>query len=88
MKKSYRIPLGIAHKELENELFLITPKTSEIHNLDDIGTKIFNLLIEGNSPEEIGELPIKEYDISKNILINDILELIENLITKGLLEQI
>jgi Coenzyme PQQ synthesis protein D (PqqD) len=83
----YRIPLEIAHRKLENELFFITPITSEIHSLDEMGIKMWDLILSGETSKNIGLIISEEFDTSPEIVVKDVENLIIKLQSKGLLEE-
>lgn len=84
---TYRIPKGIAHKKLKEELFFITPKTSMIHTLDSVGAAMVDLLIQGKSPNAAAQILAEEYEASQTQIEADLHELILALLEQGLLEE-
>jgi Coenzyme PQQ synthesis protein D (PqqD) len=83
----YKICEGVAVRKLGNEIFFITPKTSQIHTLDEIGALIWDGIVEGMEIEKIGEKISSEYDETKVQIIKDIEELIQKLTDGGLIQE-
>jgi len=57
---------------------------SKIFNINETGAFIFKCLKENKTKDEILELLLKEYDCSKDILLNDINEFINELKKRGI----
>lgn len=53
--------------------------------LDPVGTRIWELLGEGNSLSEICEVMIDEYDVSRETIERDVMSLAEELAARGLI---
>lgn len=84
---SYIIPHGIAYKQLKEEIFFLTPRSSEMHTLDAMGSTMLNLILDGKSPEEVGLLLSEEYDAPAERITSDVTTLLRDLIERGLLRE-
>lgn len=58
-----------------------------IFNTNEVGAFIYNLLKNETTKDEIVAAILKEYEVEESIARNDLDEFIENLISKGLLEE-
>ena len=90
MPVSFDRRLSIAPDSLINvidgESVLLNLKTESYYGLDKVGTRMWTLLTTSDSVQKAYEQLIEEYDVNADVLRKDLSELIDQLITKGLLE--
>lgn len=75
----------ICWSRLENETLLLNLVTGFYYTLDELGGEIWSLLLDGKSPAEISADIEKNYDVPKNVIDQDLKELLDLLQTEGLL---
>ena len=71
---------------LEGESVLLNLESEKYFGLDEIGTRILSLLNESNSVEAAYEALLQEYDVEKDVLRSDLLNLVAELEGQGLIE--
>ncbi|MBN2724458.1 MAG: PqqD family protein [Deltaproteobacteria bacterium] len=77
---------GVAKRQLGNELFFITPFSSEVHTLNETGMIIFNILERTGSIRETSELMASEYEVEPDEVLEDIDDLLKRLTEVGILK--
>lgn len=78
----------IASRVIKGETFIVTPFDSTLHMLNPLGTKIWQLLDERNTIEEIVTKICEEYEVSKEEARKDIQEFVDELKKKKIIEKI
>lgn len=80
MQKSLvTISSDVLFQELEGEAVLLNLANEHYYGLDDIGTRIWQLLQEEHNVESVVAQMLAEYDASEALLRQDIANLIEEL---------
>ncbi len=82
---TYSIPKGIASRRLSEEFFLLSPRTSTMHTLNETGADMLELLLAGHTPAEIGERLAEEFDAPAEVITADVERIIAALLDKELL---
>jgi hypothetical protein len=80
------IPSDVLFQELEGEAVLLNLETERYYGLDDVGTRIWQLMAEDGDVLSAFEQLSKEYDVPSEVLRRDIAELISKLSQVGLLK--
>jgi hypothetical protein len=78
--KTGRIP----SQEVDGEIFAITPEDGMLHNFNEVGSFIWNLIDGKRSLADIEGSIIAEYDVESNQLRNDLTTFFKALGEKGL----
>ena len=73
-------------QELSGETVLLELSRGVYYGLDEIGTRIWNLLAEGRSLEETVDVLVEEYDVDRARGAADVLRLVGELEERRLLE--
>ena len=73
-------------QELSGETVLLELSRGVYYGLDEVGTRIWNLLAEGRSLEETVDVLVKEYDVDRARGAADVLRLVGELEERRLLE--
>ena len=71
-------------RELGGETVLLNLESGVYYGLDSIGTRVWQLL-QDHTPGEVCAIMIGEYDVSADVLENDVVRLVHELSEKGLL---
>ena len=74
----------VVSRELEGEAVILNLGSSTYFGLDEVGTRIWSLLEEDGSLRRAFEAILQEYDVAPEIFERDLLRLVEELRTKGL----
>jgi len=72
--------------DLGGEAAILNMKNGVYYGLDPIGARIWNLIQEPKSLNEIRELLLKEYDVEPDRCERDLLVLLQKLASEGLIE--
>jgi hypothetical protein len=75
---------GLAHRVINGTAYIVHSKTSMLHELNDTGTFVWNMVKHGASDRDIISRLIKEYDIDEKQAGEDLKDFIAELIKKGL----
>lgn len=73
------------YRELDGELVMLNLVSGRYFTLDEIGTRMWNLLIEGRSTEEVVEAILADYDSTPDQVSSDLSLLLEQLRANDLL---
>ena len=74
----------VVFRELGGEAVLLNLKTGAYFGLDPVGTRVWQLLVEHGSVAQVMEVMLGEYDIDRERLERDLLELCAELCATGL----
>ena len=74
----------VVFRELGGEAVLLNLKTGAYFGLDAVGTRVWQLLVEHSSVAQVMEAMLDEYDIDRERLERDLLELCGELCATGL----
>jgi hypothetical protein len=80
----FRVNDSVVFRELDQEAVLLDLQNGVYFGLDAVGTRVWTLLIEHGTPEQVCARMIEEYDVSPQVLRDDVLRLVEELADKGL----
>ncbi len=78
-QKLYSISKGVYTQELDGEIILLDSNGEHYFNLNEIGTKIWQLLETGKSPQQILELIKNEYSVEEINLRKDLTTFLKEL---------
>ncbi|MBI5351807.1 MAG: PqqD family protein [Chloroflexi bacterium] len=83
---SLHIPANISFSVVGQDAFLLNTITNKYFALEDVGTRMWELLKEGNPLRECVRILADEYEVTPGQLEQDILELMQRLLENGLVE--
>jgi hypothetical protein len=81
----FRISKDVLTQEVAGETVLLDLASESFFGLDAVGTRVWQLLVEGRQRTEIIESLLSEYEVKRPDLERDIDELLEQLAEAGLL---
>lgn len=88
MTLSFEMRISIAEdvlfRELDGESVILNLKSERYFGLDEVGTRMWEVLSSCESIEDAYEVLLSEYDVVPEQLRNDLYKLIENLVEHGL----
>lgn len=67
-----------------DETVLLNLENGTYYGLDPVGTRIWALLKEGNTPAAIGPLLVAEYEVEPEVIENDLRRFLTDLKTHGI----
>ncbi len=79
------IPDNVLFRELEGESVILDLDSEQYFGLDEVGTRIWQLITEADSIGATIDELVAEYDVEAEVLREDLSELIDTLVDKGLL---
>ena len=81
-----KIPDDVLISKLQEESVILNLDSERYFGLDDVGTRILSVLTTSDSIEAAYQKLVEEYDVDGQALRLDLLELVENLLTHGILQ--
>lgn len=81
-----RIPEHVMSQDLQGEMVILNLDTGVYWGLNEVGTRIWNLLREHERLDAILKRMLIEYEVTEEHLRQDLLDLLSRLVKKGLLE--
>ena len=82
-----RIQEDVLFQELQGEAVLLNLKTGVYLGLNQIGTRIWQLLQEDGALNRVVEVMLREYDVTPEKLAQDLLDLVGQMEKQGLLAE-
>jgi hypothetical protein len=82
---SVTISSSVMSRQLGDEFVLLDLASGNYYGLDAVGARIWALLVEGRSPQEVESRLRDEYTVDADALRADLQRLIGDLLDKGLL---
>jgi hypothetical protein len=86
LNDTLRVPARITFRRVREEMALLDVDTGVYFGLDEIGARMWELLVEHGNLESVAERMEREYDVAGERLRLDLLRLAEELRAKGLIE--
>lgn len=81
----YRINEGFIIKEIKGDAVILNAKTGDYFGLNGVGNDFVQLIDGNTSLEVIIDKMLEMYSVDRAIIENDINELVEAMISKGIL---
>lgn len=80
-----RVSEEVLAQELDGETVLLDWASESFFGLDEVSTRIWQLLHEGRNRDGIVEQLLEEYEVEREVLERDVSELLERLRDAGLI---
>jgi len=77
--------LETAARKIDDLFYVMHPDTSELHNFNDVGTRIWELIDGERSVEDIVGVVTEEYEVDEATARTDVLEFLAALQEKDLI---
>ena len=84
--RSVRAPAHVLARELDGESILLNLDTEIYFGLDEVGTRVWNVVTNAPSVQAAYDSLLGEYDVSPDVLRRDMEALLSQLLERGLLE--
>ena len=78
------LPEGVVYKKVGEEMVLLDFDRGVYYGLNPVGARVWELLAEGKTSEEIIDRLTEEFEVERTDVTNDVAELMDNLQTNGL----
>ncbi len=79
-------PSHVLVQQIAGESLLLNLQSERYFGLDEVGTRIWNLVTTSNSIQSAYEVLLDEYEVDAEKLRRDVQSLVGNLVENGLLE--
>ena len=79
------IPSQVMSRQVGDETVLLHLGTGTYYGLDLVGQSIWLLMRDGKTLAEICDLLLEEYDVTREALTRDVVELADKLLAQGLI---
>ena len=86
--KTYKLMNNVLFQKVDNETVILEPETGQYFTLDPIGTLMIENLQLGQTVEQVTENVLKTYEAPKNEVEADLQDLINNMVSQGLLMEV
>lgn len=81
------IPEQVMAREVGGEAVILDVKSGMYYGLDKIGTRMWQLLAEGRTLDEVSTCILAEYDVSTERIENDLTAFVNELLDRGLIKR-
>ncbi len=81
-----RIPDTVLFQEVSGESVLLDLASEQYFGLDEVGTRVWQLLSEFRALDEVYPVLLDEYEVEPEVLARDLSELLDALVEAGLVE--
>jgi len=75
----------VIHQPVLEEVVLLNLKSQQYYSLDDVGSRMWNLLLEHRDLDVVSSILLTEYDVDRNRLRTDLEILVGELAQAGIL---
>jgi hypothetical protein len=72
-------------RRFEDDIVMIDLHGGEYYALDAVGARMWELLTTGRSPNEVATLLLAEYDVHRDQVLRDCMQLVDELVSRNLL---
>lgn len=83
----FRANDDVLFQPVDNELVLLDLKSQRYYGLDDVGARIWQLLLELGSTDKVADRICEEYDADRDRVISDVEVMVEDFLAQGLVTQ-
>ena len=80
------VPDGVLVQEIDSESVLLNINTENYYGLDEVGTRMWQILKDAPSISQAIDLLLDEYEVERTTLLTDIEIFLKHLVEKGLIE--
>jgi hypothetical protein len=81
-----RVAKDVVFRDVSGEAVLLNLATGTYFGLNEVGTRIWNLLLEHESVDDVVSRLLTEFDVKEEVVRSDLETLIKDLRLKGLLD--
>jgi len=84
--RKVRVSSSALYREVQGEAVLLQLDNGEYFGLDEVATRIWQLLVANSDLDAVRDALVNEYDVAEDEATNDLARLVDELISKHLLE--
>lgn len=85
-KRVAKVPSSTLYRELQGESVLLQLDTGEYFGLDEVGTRVWQLIVEKGDLDAVEAAMRQEFDVDGAVLADDLRRLVDELAAKRLIE--
>jgi hypothetical protein len=86
MKRPVRVSPNTLHRELQGETVLLQLDSGEYFGLDEISTRIWQLIVETGDLSAVEATMLQEFEVDRAVLAQDLTRVVDDLVAKRLIE--
>jgi hypothetical protein len=86
LNRVFRIPQCVLFQEVSGESVLLDLESEQYFGLDEVGTRVWQLVEEHGRLSEVYDEMLNEFDVDPATLRQDLLELVATLADRGLIQ--
>lgn len=86
LESKISIPKDVVFRDVDGEAVILNLETGQYYGLDEVGTRMWDLLAEHGQVGAACRAMLDEYDVSEEQLKLDMLRLIDDLVSHGLVQ--
>jgi hypothetical protein len=86
LESKITIPEDVLFHEVDNEAVLLNLVSGKYYTLDDVGTRMWLLMVNHKQLKAVHQALLEEYQVDPQQLEQDLLALTDNLASNGLLQ--
>jgi hypothetical protein len=86
LETTIHIPDDVYFRDLDGEAIILNTESGKYYGLDEVGTRMWNLLAEHGQVGPAYRTLLGEYDVTEERLEQDLLDLVDELASHGLVE--
>lgn len=83
---TYRRVQGLPWQMIDDKAVILDPRNQKVHELNEVGSFIWDKLDGQNDPEAISALLVEDFDCELAIVASDIQDFCEGLVAEGIVE--
>ena len=77
---------GVTARDIDEAFFIMDPRTSDLHSLNPVGARIWELVDGQRTVADIAAVIVAEYEVESGRAEGDVVEFLETLQTKKLVD--
>jgi hypothetical protein len=85
-RRVVRVSANTLSREVQGETVLLQLDNGEYFGLDEVGTRVWQLIVETGDLDRVRAALFEEYDVDHAVLDADVNRLIEELVTRQLID--
>lgn len=85
MSPQFTINPSVIYRELSGEVVLLNLQSGVYYGLDPVGSRIWHLLTDRRSTDEVCAVLLDEFDVSPDVLRADVTRIVQELAEQGLI---
>ena len=82
----YRIPDDVLHRVVQSDTVILNAATNAYVSLNGSAGRIWELFGAGHTREEVEAMMADEFDVDREVVVQDVATTLQSLIQRGLLE--